>query len=75
MRVIKKVGDHNLEANFSSLLGHAVIKLDGIQIFSEWFVTRYEKDVDIDDMTFRVRFSGQSLGGIFIAKVTIDEVT
>lgn len=74
MKVAIKVGCHELEANFSSWTGRAIIKLDGIQIFSKWFINRYEKDVDIDDRSFTVRFSRNLLGGIFIAKVVIDEI-
>ncbi len=68
-KVVRKIGNHNLEANYSSWTGHATIELDGMQIFSKIVFTSHKEDIDVDGRTFRVRF-----GGVFIANVEVEEI-
>lgn len=69
MRVVKKIGDHKLEVDFSSWTGHATIEIDGVETFSDWFFNSHKEYINIDGRVFMIRFSG-----IFIAHVKIKEL-
>lgn len=69
MRVIKKIGYHKLEVEFSIWTGHAIIELDGVEILSDWFFDTHEEVIDVYGRIFKVHFSG-----MFIAHIEIIEV-
>ena len=68
-KVIRKVGNHYIEANFSWWTGNATIKLDNMQIFSKMVFTSHKEDVDVDGRIFRVRF-----GGLIVPNIEIEEI-
>lgn len=67
-KIIKKLGTHTLEADYSAWTGMAKIRLDGQELLSK-FTFGHTEIIKVDDKKYAVKFHG-----IIFPNVEIQEI-
>jgi hypothetical protein len=67
-KVVRKIGAHTLEADYSAWTGMAKLRLDGQELLSK-FTFGHTEVISVDDKKLVVKFSG-----IIFPNVTIQEI-
>jgi len=68
-KLVKKIGTHILEAEYSAWTNRAKIKLDGVELLSKLAWTGHTEVMEVDNKKYLVKF-----GGLFLPNISIEEL-